>query len=84
MLAPLIPSVAARAGGIALPLVKSLSEACGSRADDGTAQKLGAYLHTTVFHTAAVSSAMFLTANHPNPLSAKLAEAATNLVWWNS
>ncbi|GMH40105.1 hypothetical protein BSKO_08009 [Bryopsis sp. KO-2023] len=83
LLSPIIPSVAARAGGIVLPLVKSLSEACGSRAGDGTEGKLGSYLHTTVFHTAAVSSAMFLTANHPNPLSAKLAEAATNMpVTW--
>ncbi|GMH37647.1 hypothetical protein BSKO_05520 [Bryopsis sp. KO-2023] len=84
LLSPIIPSVAARAGGIVLPLVKSLSEACGSRAGDGAEGKLDSYLHTTVFHTAAVSSAMFLTANHPNPLSAKLAEAATNMVPMNS
>lgn len=60
--------------------VRSLSDASGSRAGDGTEGKVGAFLHFTVFQTAAVSSAMFLTANHPNPLSAKFAEAATGQV----
>lgn len=60
--------------------VCSLSDASGSRAGDGTEGKVGAFLHFTVFQTAAVSSAMFLTANHPNPLSAKFAEAATGQV----
>ena len=80
LLSPMIPSVAARSGGIALPLVRSLSEACGSNPKDGTERKLGAYLMTTCFHTSAISSAMFLTANHPNPLSAELAFATTNKV----
>ncbi|CAD7695479.1 unnamed protein product [Ostreobium quekettii] len=75
LLSPMIPSVAARSGGIVLPLVRSMSEACGSQPNDGTARKLGAYLMATCFHTSAVSSAMFLTANHPNPLSAQLAAA---------
>ena len=49
LLAPAIPSVAARSGGLILPLVTSLSEACGSKASDGTASKLGAFLIMTVF-----------------------------------
>jgi anion transporter len=77
ILAPAIPSVAARAGGIFKPLVEALSEACGSRSDDGTGKKLGAYLSVTCFQTSTISSAMFLTAMAANPLSAKLALTAT-------
>lgn len=72
ILAPAIPSVSARAGGIFLPLVKSLCEACGSRSGDGTERKLGAWLMLTCFQTSVVSSAMFLTAMAANPLSANL------------
>lgn len=75
LLAPAIPSVSARAGGIFLPLVKSLCEACGSRAGDGTERKLGAWLMLTCFQTSVVSSAMFLTAMAANPLSANLTAA---------
>ncbi|KAL3611318.1 hypothetical protein D5086_002338 [Populus alba] len=43
LLAPAIPSVSARAGGIFLPLVKSLCVACGSNVGDGTEHKLGSW-----------------------------------------
>ena len=76
LLSPAIPSLAARAGGIMLPLVQSLSTACGSKPDDGTARKVGSYLMVTCFQTSCISSAMFLTAMAANPLSANLAEAA--------
>eukprot|EP00899_Mesostigma_viride_P012219 jgi/Mesvir1/20999/Mv08058-RA.1 len=75
LLAPAIPSVSARAGGIFLPLVKSLCEACGSRAGDGTERKLGAYIMVTCFQTSIISSAMFLTGMAANPLSVNLASA---------
>jgi anion transporter len=72
LLAPAIPSVSARAGGIFLPLVKSLCEACGSRAGDGTERRLGSWLMLTCFQTSVISSAMFLTAMAANPLAANL------------
>ncbi|KAK8936786.1 hypothetical protein KSP39_PZI012222 [Platanthera zijinensis] len=72
LLAPAIPSVSARAGGIFLPLVKSLCVACGSNAGDGTENRLGSWLMLTCFQTSAISSAMFLTAMAANPLSANL------------
>nr|DAD42346.1 TPA_asm: hypothetical protein HUJ06_000576 [Nelumbo nucifera] len=72
LLAPAIPSVSARAGGIFLPLVKSLCVACGSNAGDGTEKKLGAWLMLTCFQTSVISSSMFLTAMAANPLSANL------------
>lgn len=69
LLAPAIPSVAARAGGIMLPICVSLAEACGSRAHDGTARQLGGYLIVTVYQTSTITSAIFLTASSANPLS---------------
>ncbi|XP_020105050.1 dicarboxylate transporter 1, chloroplastic [Ananas comosus] len=50
----------------------ALSEACGSRAGDGTERRLGAWLMLTCFQTSAISSSMFLTAMAANPLSANL------------
>eukprot|EP00873_Tetraselmis_striata_P004279 jgi/Tetstr1/424543/TSEL_015070.t1 len=85
LLSPMIPSVAARAGGIILPITTSLAEAGGSRAGDGTERRLGAYLVATVYQCSVVSSAMFLTANHPNPLSAQLAAATVGVTLsWGS
>ncbi|KAF1897079.1 hypothetical protein Lal_00034781, partial [Lupinus albus] len=72
LLAPAIPSVSARAGGIFLPLVKSLCVACGSNVGDGTEDKLGSWLMLTCFQTSVISSAMFLTAMAANPLCATL------------
>lgn len=72
LLAPAIPSVSARAGGIFLPLVKSLCVACGSNTGDGTERKLGSWLMLTCFQTSVISSSMFLTAMAANPLAANL------------
>lgn len=45
----------------------------------------GAYLVATVYQCSVVSSAMFLTANHPNPLSAQLAAATVGVTLsWGS
>lgn len=72
LLAPAIPSVSARAGGIFLPIVKSLCVACGSNVGDGTENRLGSWLMLTCFQTSVISSAMFLTGMAANPLSANL------------
>ncbi|KAH9789805.1 Dicarboxylate transporter 1 [Citrus sinensis] len=55
LLAPAIPSVSARAGGIFLPIVKSLCLACGSNTGDGTEHKLGSWLMLTCFQTATLT-----------------------------
>ncbi|CAI9106418.1 OLC1v1005571C2 [Oldenlandia corymbosa var. corymbosa] len=78
LLAPAIPSVSARAGGIFLPLVKSLCVACGSNAGDGTERKLGSWLMLTCFQTSVISSSMFLTAMAANPLAANLTLSTIN------
>jgi len=83
LLAPAIPSLAARAGGIFLPLAKALCVACGSKPDDGTARKMGSYVMVTLFQTSCVTSAMFITAMAANPLSVNLAkEAIGHTISW--
>ncbi|XP_031488431.1 dicarboxylate transporter 1, chloroplastic [Nymphaea colorata] len=77
LLAPAIPSVSARAGGIFLPLVKALCAACGSNIGDGTERRLGSWLMLTCFQTSVISSAMFLTGMAANPLSVNLVAGAT-------
>jgi anion transporter len=74
LLAPAIPSVAARAGGIFFPLAQSLCLACGSDPKNGTEKKLGAYIMKTCFQTTCISSGMFITAMAANPLAVSLAK----------
>eukprot|EP00887_Chlorella_sp_A99_P002525 scaffold6.g2525.t1 len=75
LLAPAIPSVAARAGGLFLPLAKALCLACGSDPANGTEGKMGSYLMMTCFLTTTISSGMFITAMAANPLAVNLAQA---------
>ncbi|KAL0459201.1 UNVERIFIED_CONTAM: Dicarboxylate transporter 1, chloroplastic [Sesamum latifolium] len=79
LLAPAIPSVSARAGGIFLPLVKALSVACGSNVGDGTENRLGSWLMLTCFQTSVISSSMFLTGMAANPLAANLTASTINM-----
>lgn len=82
LLAPAIPSVAARAGGLFLPLAKALCLACGSDPAAGTEKKMGAYLMMTCFLTTTISSGMFITAMAANPLAVNLAAAmGLNITW---
>lgn len=82
LLSPMIPSVAARAGGIFFPLAKALCLACGSDPEKGTQKKMGAYVMKTCFQTSTISSAMFITAMAANPLAVNLAASAgINISW---
>ena len=49
LIAPAMPSTTARAGGIYLPIIKSLSLSVGSKPGDPSARKLGAYLVQSQF-----------------------------------
>jgi DASS family divalent anion:Na+ symporter len=82
VLAPAIPSNTARAGGVVFPILKALSLAYGSRPDDGTARKMGAFLTVAAFQGTIVTSAMFLTAMAANPLAAKLAGEMGIAISW--
>ncbi|KAL7227710.1 hypothetical protein ACSBR1_022560 [Camellia fascicularis] len=74
LIAPAMPSTTARAGGVFLPIIKSLSLSAGSKPGDPSAKKLGAYLVQSQFQSAGNSSALFLTAAAQNLLCLKLAE----------
>ncbi|KAJ7569464.1 hypothetical protein O6H91_01G079300 [Diphasiastrum complanatum] len=69
-----MPSTTARAGGVFLPIIKSLSLSSGSRPNDKSSSKLGAYLVQSQFQASANSSALFLTAAAQNLLCLKLAQ----------
>ncbi|OIW13639.1 hypothetical protein TanjilG_07981 [Lupinus angustifolius] len=73
LIAPAMPSTTARAGGVFLPIIKSLSLSAGSEPGP-TSKRLGAYLIQNQFQSAGNSSALFLTAAAQNLLCMKLAE----------
>ncbi|XP_010520862.1 PREDICTED: dicarboxylate transporter 2.1, chloroplastic [Tarenaya hassleriana] len=74
LIAPAMPSTTARAGGIFLPIIKSLSLSAGSKPGDSSSRKLGSFLIQSQFQCAGNSSALFLTAAAQNLLCLKLAE----------
>ncbi|PIS02896.1 MAG: anion permease [Chlamydiae bacterium CG10_big_fil_rev_8_21_14_0_10_42_34] len=81
ILAPTIPSVTARVGGIVFPIVKSLSEVFTGASHD---PKMGGFLSLTAFQGSAITSAMFLTAMAGNPLIAELARGQGVEITWAS
>ncbi|KAL8150825.1 hypothetical protein V2J09_020633 [Rumex salicifolius] len=74
LIAPAMPSTTARAGGVFLPIIKSLSLSSGSKPGDASSRKLGSFLVQSQFQSAGNSSALFLTAAAQNLLCLKLAE----------
>ncbi|XP_044489914.1 dicarboxylate transporter 2.1, chloroplastic-like [Mangifera indica] len=74
LIAPAMPSTTARAGGVFLPIIKSLSLSAGSKPGDSSSRKLGSYLAQSQFQSSGNSSALFLTAAAQNLLCLKLAE----------
>ncbi|XAR73441.1 hypothetical protein NMG60_11007407 [Bertholletia excelsa] len=75
VICPAVPSTTARAGGIFLPIIKSLAASAESHPKDASAKKLGAFLVQSQFQSANNSSALFLTAAAQNLLCVKLAES---------
>ncbi|KAL1534355.1 cytochrome P450-dit2 [Salvia divinorum] len=74
LIAPAMPSTTARAGGVFLPIIKSLSLSAGSHPGGPSKKKLGSYLVQSQFQSAGNSSGLFLTAAAQNLLCLKLAE----------
>ena len=71
VLAPGIPSGAARTGGVLFPVVKSLATTYGSEPGP-TAGRIGTFLMLSAYQVHAVTCAMFLTSMVANPLIAEL------------
>lgn len=78
LLGTVIPSTAARSGGVIFPIAKSLAEAYESRPGI-TARRLGAFLMTSIYQCEVVICAMFLTGQASNPLIAKFAKDVTGI-----
>lgn len=72
VLASVVPSNAARAGGVVFPVARSLAEAYDSLPGP-TARRLGAFLMTAVYQSDVVACAMFLTGQASNVLIARFA-----------
>lgn len=79
ILAPTIPSVTARAGGVVFPILKALAEIFTGKSHD---PRLGAFLTLAAFQGSAITSAMFLTSMAGNPLVAQLAKDHGIILTW--
>lgn len=73
VLAPAMPSTSARAGGIFMPIIKSLSEASGSYPGDDSRKRMGSFLTQCQFQTGTHSGSFFLTASAQNLLCLDMA-----------
>ncbi|MCL4402964.1 MAG: anion permease, partial [Acidobacteria bacterium] len=72
VLATIIPSNAARSGGVILPIARSISELYGSYPGKSAAL-LGSFLITAVYQNICITAAMFFTGQASNPLAAQIA-----------
>lgn len=82
ILAPFIPSNAARSGGILYPVITSVPPMFDSYPDKNS-RRIGAYLAWTAYATTCVSSSLFLTGQAPNPLAIELTvKAGVPMVGW--
>ena len=82
ILAPATPSNTARAGGIVMPIVRSISATYGSEPNSSSSRKVGSFLMLTAFQVNAITSAMFVTAMAANPLAVELAGAQGVQISW--
>ncbi|MFO7706108.1 MAG: DASS family sodium-coupled anion symporter [Halopseudomonas sp.] len=76
-IAPVTPSNTARGGGIIHPIMRSIAHSFDSHPEDNTSGKIGKYLALVNYHSNPITSAMFITATAPNPLTVQLISAAT-------
>ncbi|HEX5703520.1 MAG TPA: DASS family sodium-coupled anion symporter [Pyrinomonadaceae bacterium] len=78
VLATIIPSNAARSGGIIFPIAKSIAETYESRPGI-TARRLGAFLTSLLYQADVIICAMFLTGQASNVIIAKFAKETTGI-----
>ncbi len=76
-----IPSNAARSGGMILPVARSIAELYGST-PGATANLLGSFLIPSVYQSICITSAMFYTAQASNPVAARMAAGFGYNVTW--
>lgn len=83
LLAPFTPSSTARSGGIVYPILANLPSLYGSKPNDPSRKRLGAYIMWVGIASVAVTSSFFLTGLAPNLLAVQLAQKIANvhLTW---
>src|SRR4029453_8667521 len=82
VVAPAMPSITARAGGVLLPITRAMAEILGSQPGDESRTKIGSYLILCAFHANIITAGMFVTAMAGNPLAVKLAaDQGVNISW---
>lgn len=86
MLAPMIPSVAARSGGVVFPITQSIiaSYGEGENATPLQIKTTGAYLMNVCCHGSILCSALFLTSMAGNPLAAEFASRMGIQISWTT
>lgn len=75
IMAPAMPSVTARSGGIIFPIARSINAVLGS-APGETGKKIGDFLTMVCFQFTPITGAIFLTGMAANPLVSSLAKNA--------
>lgn len=78
VIAPFIPSNAARSGGVIYPVVRAIPELYGS-VPGPTARRIGSYVLWVAFATTCVTSSMFVTALAPNLFALELVTKTTGV-----
>ena len=83
-ISPFIPSSTARAGGIMLPIINSISKALDSTPEKGTEKKLGSFLSQVGFHTNVLTGSLFLTGSSVNSVAQTFAAQQNITLTWTS
>ena len=81
LIAPMIPSLTARGGGVIYPLLKALADIFTGSSHD---PRMGSFLTLAAFQGTAITSAMFLTSMAGNPLIAQYAKTYGISITWGS
>lgn len=82
VLAPVIPSNTARAGGVVLPILQSMALVAFGPTDKPAARQTSAFLTLVAANANLVTSAMFITAVAANPLAVELARQQGVVISW--
>ncbi|EHR8837269.1 DASS family sodium-coupled anion symporter, partial [Shigella flexneri] len=78
IMAPAMPSVTARSGGIIFPIARSINDVLGS-SPGATGKRIGDFLTMVCFQFTPITGAIFLTGMAANPLVASLAKSTLGL-----
>lgn len=81
-LAPVIPSVTARGGGILFPIASSLCKAYSNVSHNDLLNRNAGFLMKICFQSNVITSSIFLTAMAANPVAIKLASFAGITITW--